>query len=286
MNDKVTMRTRAFAVIAVSLLLIAGATGFQLRGQLLHLLGADRPVPGSAPMAIGNTWACPSGWLKTYKSGMVYYPSYHPAPPPLGSKPTRCYRTDGDAKSAGYTFAPPPKGGALLDGVYLVPSSSLVKTNCKAAAAQLGITIPCPTLLPVDIADSLCSPSSVCTDSGAFITPIAFTTPPDYPGAQVDPQGFVGIGQVQLVLAAASLSSRDGHQMNACARGNFGPTVMGRPTLWATCSAPSGESITGMTWEIDSAIYLVGTPLRQTAATRRMVQFFASKLVRVTPTSG
>ena len=280
------MRPRAVAIIAVSLLLIGGATGFQVRGQLLHLLGVDRPIPGAAPRAIGNTWACPSGWLKTYKSGMVYYPSYHPAPLPLGSKPTRCYRSGGEAKSAGYTLAPPPKGGAVLDGVYLVSSSSLVKANCQAAAAQLEITIPCPTLLPIDVADSLCSPSSVCTDGGAFITPIALTTPPDYPGAQVAPQGFVGIGQIQLVLAAASLSSRTGQQMNTCARGSFGPTVMESSTLWATCSAPSGETITWLTWEIGKAIYVVGAPSRQTAATRRMVQFFASKLVRVTPTSG
>jgi hypothetical protein len=272
--------------MAVSFLLIAGATGFQLRGQILHLLGADLPVPGSTPVAIGNTWTCPSGWLKTYQSGMVYYPSYHPAQPPLGTRPTRCYRTEGEARSAGYKLAPPPKGGALLDGVYLVPASGVVKTNCQGAAAQLGIGIPCPTLLPSEVAGGLCSPSSVCTNGGAFVTPIALTTPPDYPGAQVAPQGFADRGQVLLELWAAPLSSRIGQQLNQCARGNSGPIVMEHPTHWTTCSAPSGESSSWLTWEINSSVYVLGAAPPVTPATRRMVQFFASKLVLVAPANG
>ena len=279
------MRSRAVAVIAASLLLIAGATGFQLRGQLLHLLGADRPSPGSAPDAIGNTWACPSGWFKAYQSGMIYYPTYHPSPPPLGMKPARCYRTPAEAKSAGYRLAPPPKGGAVLDGVYLVPTSAMVKTNCLAAAAQLRIVIPCPTLLPIEVADGLCSPSSVCSDGGGFLTQIALTTPPDYPGAVVAPGGFPGQGQVQLLLAALPLSSPMGQSLDQCTRGSFGPTVMERPTRWATCSAPSGNSSSWLTWEIGNAIYLVGSA-PQTSASRRMVLFFASKLVVAAPATG
>jgi hypothetical protein len=96
-------RSRSVAVIAASLLLIAGATGFQVRGQIyqvrgqvLHVLGTDRPIQESAPHAIGNTWACPSGLLTAYQSGRVYYPSYHSAP--LETKPSRCYRTQGQAK--------------------------------------------------------------------------------------------------------------------------------------------------------------------------------------------
>src|ERR1700682_6487343 len=116
------MRQRSVVVIAVSLLLIAGATGFQMRSQILHLLGADRPIPGSAPQAIGNKWDCSSGWIKAYQSGMVYYPSYHPAPRPLGVKPTRCYLNASEANTAGFRLASPPIGGALLDGVYFVPA--------------------------------------------------------------------------------------------------------------------------------------------------------------------
>src|SRR6202165_4473675 len=164
-----TMRSRSVAVMVLSLVLIGGAVGFQLRGQVLHLLGADRPIPGSAPHAIGTGWACPPVWIKAYQSG-IYYPSYHPAPPTLQMKPTRCYRTEGEAKSAGYQLAPPSPGGALLDGVYLVPASSLVRSNCQAAATQLGIAVPCPTFLPADVVDGQCSPRSVCTDTGTFTT--------------------------------------------------------------------------------------------------------------------
>jgi hypothetical protein len=282
------MRQRPVVVIAVSLLLIAGATGFQLRGQILHLLVADRPISGSPPLAIGHSWDCSGGWLKTYQPSMLYYPSYHPASPNLDTMPSRCYRTEAEAKSAGYKLAPPPNGGAVLDGVYLVPASNQVRTMCRAAAVQLGAAIPCPTLLPLEVADSLCSPVSRCTDDtdgGAFAALITLTTPPDFPGARAA-AGFSDRGEIQLELWAAPLANRSGQRVNQCPRSNSGPTVMGRPTLWATCIGPSGESTSWLTWEVDDWIYDLGMHPPQTSAIPRMIQFFASKLVAVSPTGG
>jgi hypothetical protein len=297
------MRSRSVAVMVLSLLVIAGATSFEVRGQILHLFGADRPIPGSAPHAIGNTWACPPVWNKAYQS-RYFYPSYHPAPPSLQTKPTRCYRTDAEARAAGYKLAPAPPGTAVIDGVYLVPASSLVKSSCQAAATQLRIAIPCPTLLPTDVEDLLCSPSSVCTDTGTFVTLIAFPIRRDFPGALGDPSaaaraGFVALGQGQLSLIAAPLSSRDGQLMedlqlsasgglqlgppaNLCVRGNSRPTVMQRPALWTTCGGSDGPSATYLTWVIDQAIYSVSSP-GQASANQRLVQFFASKLTPVLP---
>jgi hypothetical protein len=289
-DEAKTMRSRPVAVIAVSLLLIAGATGFQVRGQVLHLLGADRPDPG-APQAIGNTWACPPGWLKAYQSGMVYYPSYHPTPPSPGMKPTRCYETASAAKSAGFKLAPPPTGGAVLDGVYLVPAE--VETVCQAAATQLSIVIPCPTLLPVDGSGEgfLCPPGSIpdaasCspnsgTPADGFFMSFTLTTPPDYPGTRA----WLGLAHVRMEITALLSPSQTAQQNNnSCTRGNAGPTVMERPTLWTTCDSPSTR-IVKLTWEIDNAIYAIGS-LDETAAGRRMVQFLASKLVPVSPISG
>jgi hypothetical protein len=296
-----TMRARPVAIIAVSLLLIAGATGFQVRRQVLHLLGADRPISGSAPHAIGNKWACPDVWIKAYSSGL-YYPSYHPAPPPLQTMPTRCYRTQGDARVAGYKIAPPPAGGVILDGVYLVPASSQIKSNCQAAATQLGIAIPCPTMLPADVADSLCSPSAICIDDmGAFVAPVVFTTPPDFPGAIGDPgaavrAGFVALGQVQLLLAAFPDRVQVARpSVDLCIQAS-GPTVMQQRTLWLTCRNPNDPNGTlppaALTWDINKAHYLVEALIHpdlgqfETSTTQRLVQFFASKLTPVLPAGG
>ena len=279
------MRQRPIVIIAVSLLLIAGATGFQLRGQILHLLDVNGAIPGSAPLPSGSLWSCPSGWLNAYQSSMLFYPSNHPASPPLATKPTRCYRTDGEAKSAGYKLAPPPKGGAVLDGVYLVPSSSRVRTNCEAAAAQLGIAFPCPTLLPLEVADSFCPPIS-CTNGGDLDAVIALRTPLDFPGASHAPQSFPDRREILLVLSAVRLSSTFGQLLNECTRGNFGPTVMKRPTLWATCNTPSGKFPPLLTWEVDNWIYQVGADAPPTPATRRITEFFASKLVAVSMVGG
>jgi hypothetical protein len=278
------MRQRPVVIIAVSLLQIAGATGFQLRGQIVHLLDVNGAIPGSAPLASGSLWSCPLGWLNAYQPSMLFYPPNHPASPPLASKPTRCYRTDGEAKSAGYKLAPPPKGGAVLDGVYLVPSSSRVRTNCEAAAAQLGIAFPCPTLLPLEVADSFCPPISLCTNSGDLAAVFALRTPLDFPGASRAPQAFPARREIPLVLSAARLSSTFGQQLNECTRGNFGPPVMKRPTLWATCNTPSGESPAWLTWEVDNSIYQVGVDAPPTLAIRRITEFFASKLVAVSTT--
>jgi hypothetical protein len=290
------MRKRPVVIIALSLLLIAGGTGFQLRGQVLHQLDVVGVIPGSAPFAIGSLWSCPSGSLKAYQPSMFYYPSYHPAPPPLATKPARCYRTDGEARSAGYRLAPPPAGGDVLDGVYLLPSSDRDRTNCEAVAAQLRIAIPCPTMLPPapQVAGSFCF--SHCTDGGIFNAWIAVTTPPDYPGAQAGPPGRQ---QIVLVLWGAALTSEFGQQLNQCSRGNLGPTVMKRLTLWVTCDIPSIEFpdatmapdvqagvSSGLTWEVDNWIYELGAAAPQTSASRRLVEFFASKLVAVSATGG
>jgi len=286
-----TMRARPVAVIAVSLLLIAGATGFQARGQILHLLGGDRPIPGSAPVALGNTWACPSGGLRAYRSGMVYYPWYYPAAVPVGIKPTRCYRTARDAESAGFRLALPPTGGVVLDGVYLVPAGAQTKSVCQDAANQLGIVIPCPTLLPVEGSQRgfLCPPSpptppkcspNTGTLPDGFLMPFSLTTPPDYPGARP----WFGSSQVQMGIVAYLSSSQTAQQNNICTHGNAGPTVMKRPTLWTTCGSPPEGNI-NLVWEIDNGTYAIGSS-DDAAAARRMIQFLASKLVLVSPISG
>jgi hypothetical protein len=285
-----TMRQRPVVIIALSLLLIAGATVFQLRGQIHHVPG---PISGSEPLSGVSTWNCLSGWLSAYQSSKLYYPTNHPALPPTVTKPTRCYRTEAEAKSAGYKLAPPPKGGAVLDGVYLVPTSNFVKAGCEAMSAELHGPIPCPTMLPLEVADGYCSPISRCIEIDSFVAVIGLATPPDFPGASVTQEPvtrgsptFTNGPHFSLFLWGAPLSSTFGQQLNQCSRGNFGPTVMGRPTLRATCNIPAGSPTAWLAWTVDNWIYEIGSFPPQATETPRMIQFFASKLVAVSPTEG
>ncbi len=89
----------------------------------------------------------------------------------------------------------------MLDGVHLVPSPNGIRASCEAMAAELRGAIPCPTMLPLQVADKYCSPISICTDGeGAFVAVIALATPPDFPGASVTQEGFANGPHVQLVL--------------------------------------------------------------------------------------
>jgi hypothetical protein len=271
------MRPRPLAVIAVSTLLIAAAVGFQLRGQILHGIGADRPTPGSAPLASGTIWTCPAGSLTAFGSGKIYYSSVYPSPPPFKTRPARCYKTEGEATLAGYKPAPPPKGGALLDGIYLVPASNLVKSNCGDLAAKLRIVIPCPTLLPAEVAGSLCTPITACTDNVAFVAAVTVLTPIEYPG-----DTLTSPAAIRLVVAAQPLSSPGARLPDGCASVNSGPSAMGQPTLWAKCGT---SNYVFLTWQTGTEGFVVNAA-NDTPATRRLVQLFASKLVAVSPPRG
>ena len=112
--------------------------------------------------------------------------------------------------------------------------------------------------------------------------------PLDFRGGSAAPQAFPARREILLALSAVPLSSAFGQHLNECPRGNFGPTVMKRPTLWATCNTPTyppGESPSWLIWEIDNWIYQFGADAPPTSAIRRIVELFASKLVAVSATS-
>jgi hypothetical protein len=283
------MRTRAIAVISVSLLLISAAAGYQLRAGILHLLGADRPAPGQAPLRLARGWECPTGWtFKAYLPEGLYYPAYHPEPPSAAVKPQRCFRTSVEAQTAGFHLAPPPRGGAVAEGVYLVPASVRVVDACRAAAARLGFTIPCPSLLPLAAADDPCSLNTGCVGDGGpaadgFGFTIVLATPPDLAGTAPSQAGFSAVaaaGQLLLSLDAVPLASSAGRQLNLCPRQKLGPSVMGRPSIWADCDNPASPPTPRLTWLAGTAIYAI-TTREQSLATQRFVEFFASKLIAV-----
>jgi hypothetical protein len=281
------MRSRAVAVITVSLLVIAAATAYQLRAGIIHLVGADRPAPGLEPFAIGHAWDCPPGWtVKAYAGEGLYYPAYHPAQRPFEVKPARCFRTEAEARLAGFRLAPPPKGGAVFEGVYLVPSSARVRAECRNAAARVGFAIPCPSLLPLASADDPCSLNTGCVTAAgqvweSFGLTISLITPPDFTGAVVNRRGFSAVdgaaGQLLLSVVGLPLQSAAGQALNLCPRGKLGPIVMGTPSLWTDCA---GDSSARLSWASGGAIYAVTTQ-QQSPASQRFVEFFASRLQKV-----
>jgi hypothetical protein len=284
------VRSRAIAVITLSLLLISAAAGYQLRAGILHLLGSARAAPGQEPLQIGRAWDCPASWpFKAYLPSAFYYPAYHPSPPPFEVRPKRCYHSSLEAKAAGFRLAPPPPGGAVAEGVYLVPASARVAAACRAAIAPAGFPIPCPLLLPLASSDDPCSLSTACLAGGGPTTAgfgftIVLATPPDLTGKVVNRIGFstfdAATGQLLLNLDAVPLASDAGRQINLCPRQRLGPSVMGRPSIWADCEDQFGHSTPRLTWLSGTAIYAI-TTREQSPATQRFVEFFASKLVGV-----
>jgi hypothetical protein len=276
------MRSRAVAVIAVSLLVIAAATTYQLRAGILHLVGADRPALGMAPFQLGNAWPCPGPWpVKAYRPEGLYYPPYYPTPPHSVVKPARCFRTEADARTAGFRLAPPPKGGVVFEGIYLIPASPRVRNECRNAAAQLGFAIPCPTLLPVAAADDPCSLNTGCVPASSkvwdsFSFTIFLTTPPNFLEPLTRAGGVTTTGQLVVTVVGVLLTTTPGRELNLCSRGRLGPTVVGTPALWADCvgTAPI------LTWLSGGAIFAVNSR-EQGPAAERFVEFFAAKLVKV-----
>jgi hypothetical protein len=279
------MRSRAVAVITVSLLVIAAATAYQLRAGILHLAGADRPAPGMAPFQLGKAWPCPGAWpVKAYQPQGLYYPPNHPAVPVPVVKPARCFRAESDARTAGFRLAPPPKGGVVFEGVYLVPASSRVRDECRSAAERIGFAIPCPSLLPATAADDPCSIRTGCLpDGGQALEVFGFTiflaTPADFLGPRARGASFASAGQLVLTVVGVPLATAIGRELNLCTRGRLGPTVMGTLALWSDCSVEGSPGST-LTWLSGGAIFAVTTRERGPAA-ERLVEFFASKLVLV-----
>lgn len=279
------MRSRAVAVIALSLLVIAAATTYQLRAGIFHLIGVDRPALGMAPFQVGKAWPCPGPWpVKAYRPEGLYYPPYYPTPPHSVVKPARCFRTEADARMAGFRLAPPPKGGVVFEGIYLVPASTRVRDECRNAAAQLGFAIPCPSLLPATAADDPCSLNTGCVPDprkvwDSFSFTIFLTTPPNFLAPIAVGGSFATTGQLVLTVVGLPLTTAIGRELNLCSRGRLGPTVMGTPALWADC-AVDGPPGPRLTWLSGGAIFAI-TSREQGPAAQRFVEFFAAKLVRV-----
>ena len=281
------MRLRSVTVIVVSILLVAIASVAYAFGGIAHLLRLDRSAPGVPPIAIGTAWDCPSGHgVKAYAKDRLYYPPSYPAPPPYESRPAWCFRTASEAASQSYLLAPPPPGSVMFKGVYLISAKHRVHDQCLQAARSTGLSFPCPTLLPAVEADQICSGSTGCVAGGRFIQyALEFTTPPDFPGAFVNPRGLGSndgsSGLVLIFVDANDVRPGDGVNAPVCQRIGAGPLTMGVPSGWETC-IPHGQSRVQLTWLLGRTTYHV-IPREQSDSARTLAELIASHLEVVGP---
>jgi hypothetical protein len=150
-----------------------------------------QPVPTSttaAPYRIGGRVVCPLARPVLAASDGRSYPPGHPARPPRDAVPLACYDTVAQAAAAGYARAPLPAGALELDGVYLLPTSSGLRDQCRRAAERLGLAVPCPRRLPAlspgAPPPTVCGPRRPCEEqvSGFLLEASGFLVPSGYVG--------------------------------------------------------------------------------------------------------
>ncbi len=168
---------------------------------------SHQPEPGgvalaagtATPVQIGDGWQCPLGVGVMVAAGQR---SYQPANFPglergAPVRPLACYQSAAAAQAAGYTLAPTPSGDLLVAGVYLVPTSPALRTQCAAAARQLHNPVPCPTVLPTAAVPAGCvdgcqsgSPPVFTLEFSSYLSPVASEDPHAYIIGTTDPGSY------------------------------------------------------------------------------------------------
>lgn len=116
--------------------------------EALEVTSEQVDVVVASPDEVGDRWFCPNRFpIRAYDEGR-YYPPHHPGGPGLDVPPEQCFADDEGALAAGYRLAPPPSGGRLAGDIYLVPVQQPRQDECRRLADAIGLTVPCPTLLP------------------------------------------------------------------------------------------------------------------------------------------
>ncbi len=229
--------------------------------------------PGVAPERIGASgWSCPSGH-KVTALGDVYYPPMHPERPLLRPRPDRCFATVGEAEATGYRPVPPPAGGTVLAGLYLVPPDEMLARECDAAARRARIAVACPGLVPGHA--GAVSLFSAARDE--VILQGGFSGPVGYEGIGTGPTGHLWVMSARPGRASDSQSCSEPTPAGQT-------TVRGVQARWITC--PEGSEFNSghvvLVWiegGVSYAISLHGA----NRTNRRLARLLAERVELVTP---
>jgi hypothetical protein len=203
---------QALGVAAAAVLVLAlVVTGRSLRGGGTRpSTQPARPAAADAPYRIGDRVTCPLAHPVLVTADGRSYPPGHPARPPRDASPVACYDTVAEAAAAGYAAAALPAGVAEVGGVYLLPTSDRLRGQCQQAAARLGLTVPCPTLLPAGVpggpSPTVCDPRRHGCDppaSGFLLELTGFLVPSGYIGAYPEEGERLAVGAAERAAASA-----------------------------------------------------------------------------------
>jgi hypothetical protein len=143
---------------------------------------AQDRTPSSSQLSLpgipSQSFSCPkkAAYLAV---GPLFYPPNYPFLPHQNLRPDRCFNSAAGAVAAGHHLAPPPAGASLVAGEYLVKAPAGLGATCRHAAAQLGVSVACPGIVPFGLFPLLPDPCAPC--HGVFILDAPFVpTPPGY----------------------------------------------------------------------------------------------------------
>jgi hypothetical protein len=127
-----------------------------------------------------DLFVCPGGYGWSAYGDLVYAPN-DSTKPAANVRPDRCFTSLDEAARAGFHLQQ-PAGGAVIDGIDLVPPDPPLTTVCQDAARRVGFIVLCPALVPGG-ADSIvpCGQGD-CVFLGSLVLSFTFSGPPGYVG--------------------------------------------------------------------------------------------------------
>lgn len=148
----------------------------------------------TGPLEAGDRWYCPDTHpVRAYDDGL-YYPVEYPRSGAHIARPDNCYVDETRAEEDGFRLAPLPAGATLAGGIYLMPTRAPTSQACRALAAEVGFTVPCPTHLPAPADGPTCITPRCEFEGGVIIEQRIFDRPEEW------------VADAHLVITAAPLS--------------------------------------------------------------------------------
>lgn len=282
-------RPRVVVALLAALLLASGAAA------------AISLTAGSAPpvrLANGSGLCTESYPYVADTAQKLVYPPNYPGLQPRKARITRCFASVRDARTDGYTLAPPPAADTTLGGVYIAPAPAAVRRTCQAALPLIHRVMYCPSRLPAPWGASNVGlpscPSAGCVGSLVAISG-SFTAPLSYVGSAA------GIGDVAMWAVPTSWvfpTAPDGGPAYFRAGPTYLPAVYcagfraglvsqtsfrGHPAAWYGGShCLNGNAASTLSWRIGRESYAIAAD-GPANLRRRLVEYIAAHLVALRP---
>jgi len=264
---------RVVVALLATLLLVSGAAA------AITLTAASSP-----PVQLGNgSGLCPGSYpyVADTSQKRVYPPNY-PGLQVRKTRVTRCFASLRDARTDGYTLAPPPATVTMFGPLYMGPVTAHVRQVCQAAQRHTHAVIYCPSRLPTPL---LVPASPDCPSAGCSAPELSIT------GGYAAPTSYIGSapgeGGISLWSASPYQLRHDPILLLGC--GGLRPlgraqpvghtSFRGHPATWYECTR-TGPAI--LAWHIGTQSYGISAD-GPTGFRQRLVRYIAAHLVALRP---